>query len=430
MSRRGSGRITPSIAGLLAALCAAGLVLPAAGEEFNPLGDGSEVTNPDLLRDPTTGCENCEPFPPHEWEEPPFDIDWRLSLRGSYVQGATSSYFEAKAVPSVTLRRETLRGGYQFGAEAEISRSTIEDFRIGAARASFEADYQLDEVTAITGNLNLALTQDSAAAPGTSPTIAIKPQVISGDGELAASHDIGQFVVSGRGNASRTVYGPTTLVDSSLVDNTHQNNWTVGGGLRLGYRVTPIVTAFVDGNIGYQRYDAISPTYLVKLDAADYEGRAGLSAMWNELLEAEASVGYGLRRFDEAALGEAGSLLFDASVTFRPDETLELKGSFTTGFGAPGPDSGGTARLEYAAVGDVAYRVNPWLTLRASAGWSRAELIGTTTIENGINAGLGADYVLNEFTTINADYGFERSETTPDPAQDSHTVTVGITVAR
>ncbi len=33
---------------------------------FNPLGDGADYDNADLLRDETTGCENCEPDPPHE----------------------------------------------------------------------------------------------------------------------------------------------------------------------------------------------------------------------------------------------------------------------------------------------------------------------------------------------------------------------------
>src|SRR5690606_14228561 len=113
---------------------------------------------------------------------------------------------------------------------------------------------------------------------------------------VEGSAQFGQFVVSGRGNASRTVFGVTMLVDSSTVDNSDQSNFTAGGGLRLGYRVTPILTAFVDGSVGHQWYDAVSPTYHVTLDATDYEVRTGVSAKWNETLEAETSIGYGLRR--------------------------------------------------------------------------------------------------------------------------------------
>ena len=414
----------------MAALFGAALAHAASAEEFNPLGDGSTYDNADLLRDGSAGCENCAPAAPHDFNEPFFDIDWSLALRGSYVNSAGGSYFEASAVPSVTLRHDMLRGGYEVSASAEVVRSTLEDVRVAALRAGFAGDYRLDEATAISGNLDLALTRGSAQEPGVSPTIALQPLVFSGDGEIEASRDFGPFVVSGRLNGGRTVYGPTTLVDSSLTDNSSQSNWTAGGGLRLGYRVTPILVAFVDGSVGYQRYDAPSPIYLVSLDAVDYAARAGLSAEWNDRLEAEASLGVGLRRFAEPALGEVATLLYDASVTLRPDEAVEMVAAFSTGFGAPGPSSSGTARLEYAATGDLRYRVNPWLALRASAGWSQAQLVGTTTTERGYDAGVGADYVLNEFTTLTADYGYSYSETTPDPGEDSHRVTVGLTFSR
>jgi hypothetical protein len=307
-------------------------------------------------------------------------------------------------------------------------RSTIEDARLSSASVGFSGDYRLDESTGIEAVGNLSFTQASSEGPGVDPNILVQPQVLAGDGEASVSRDVGPLVFTGRVNGSRTVYGPTTLVGPVLVDNTHQSNWTAGAGLRVGYRVTPILTAFIDGSAGYQWYDAPSPTLLVKFDAADFQVRSGISVNWHEVLEAETSLGYGLRRFAEPMLGEASALLYDASLTFRPDETLEVKGAFTTSFGAPGPDSGGTARLEYAATGDIGYVVNPWLKLRAAAGWSHALLIGTADTETAWNAGVGADYVLNEFTTLTGDYIYSYGQATPDPPEDSHRVTLGVTL--
>ena len=431
MQSRGRGHRAHLIALVAAAALAAGAAVPAAGEDtFNPLGDGAGFNNADLLRDPTTGCTNCAPNPPHEWDEPWFDVDWSLGLRGSYVQTTTSQYFEAALVPQVTLQHNMLRGGYSFSASAQIDRSTLEDLRLSAVNAGLAGSYRLDNDIALAGKLDLSISQGSAKAPGVDPNIVMQPLVLKGDGELSAARELGPLIFTGRLNGSRSVYGPTTMIGPVETDNTHQSNWVGGVGLRVGYRVTPLLTAFVDGSVGHQWYDAVSPTYLVRLDATDYQARTGLSVAINEVLEAEASIGYGLRRFDEAALGEASSLLYDGSVIFRPDETLELKGTFSTTFGAPGADSGGTARLEYAAVGDVAYTVNPWLKLRASAGWRHAELIGTADTETAWNAGVGADYVLNEVTTVNADYVFTRSQSTPDPAEDAHRVTLGLTFHR
>src|SRR5690606_27126402 len=119
----------------------------------------------------------------------------------------------------------------------------------------FEGDYALDSVTAVSGTLDIAVTQDSANAPGTSPTIAMQPLVLTGDGEIEGSREFGRFVVSGRAGIGRTVYGTTTLTDTSIVDNSAQNNTRLTGGLRLGFRVTPILTAFIDASVARQAYD-------------------------------------------------------------------------------------------------------------------------------------------------------------------------------
>ncbi|HHY48205.1 MAG TPA: hypothetical protein GYA10_00425, partial [Alphaproteobacteria bacterium] len=146
----------------VAALLAMGLAAPAMAGQFNPLGDGSDYNNADLLRDPTTGCENCAPNPPHEWDDPWFDLDWSLALRGSYVHTTSTDYFEAIASPSVSLSHEMLRGGYSFSASAEVTRSTLEDVRLQAGRVGFEGNYRLDAATAANGAFAFAVTQDSA----------------------------------------------------------------------------------------------------------------------------------------------------------------------------------------------------------------------------------------------------------------------------
>lgn len=418
------------LAGAALAAWAGGAQASAAGE-FNAMGDGTEFSTADLLRDTTTGCESCMlAGPPHERDDPFFDLDWSLALRGAYARDQDGGHYEALAVPSVSLTHRAMRGGYDLSASAELARSSLDAYRLAALRAAAGADYRLDALTVISGALELSLTQDSPGAPGVANNVAIAPIVGSAEAEAAVTRELGMFDVALRGSASRTVYGPTTLVDASVVDNSAQNNWKVGTGLRLGYAVTPVLTAFVDGSAGYQLYDLPSPIYLEKLDAADYAIRAGLGAKWNSVLEAEGSIGLGLRRFAAPAFGEVVSTLYDAKLTFRPDETVTLSGTFSTTVGAPGPSSAGQARIEYAAAADASYQLNTWLKLRASAGWRHALLVGTTTTETGYNAGAGLDYLLNEFATLTADYAYRWAETTPDPGEEEHRVTLGVTFAR
>lgn len=420
----------PLPAGIAFVLWAAG-AYPLAAGGLLASGDGSGTNNPLLLTSMSPDCDCGRPGSPYEWDAPFFDLDWSLALRGAYVRDGAGERFEALIIPSVTLTHETMRGGYELSAGAEVIRSSLDDYRLAALRASISGGRQFDALTDLTGRLDLSLTQDSPGDPGVPTDEALAPLIASVEAEAAVTRELGLFDATLRGTAARTVYGTTTLNDGTVLDNSTQDNWTASAGLRVGYAVTPIVTAFVDGSAGYQLYDQVSPIYLVALDAADYELRTGVSASWTSVLEAEASIGVGLRRFAEPSFADVVSTLYDASLTFRPDETLTLEANLSTSVGAPGPDSGGAARVEYAAAADARYRVNTWLAWRASAGWSYAALAGTTDAESEYDVGTGLDYLFNEFTTLTADYAYNWAGDNVDPAGEvEHRVTLGVTFSK
>ncbi|RYE84329.1 MAG: hypothetical protein EOP19_11820, partial [Hyphomicrobiales bacterium] len=155
------------------------------------------------------------------------------------------------------------------------------------------------------------------------------------------------------------------------------------------------------------------------------------SSNWSEVLEAEASVGVGLRRFAYGAAPDIVSQLYDASITFRPDETVTIRGALATTVGAPGPNASGAARIEYAATADIAYRVNPWVTLRANAGYRYALISDSANVETSYGVGAGADYLLNENMTVSGDYSYGAKTAAPPAATDEeHRVTVGVTLKR
>lgn len=426
MTKPVSTRAVAVLAGL-AFVFASGTAL---GGEFNPLGDGSGTNNPDLLRDPTTGCENCETFAPHEWDAPPFAFDWSLALRGAYVRDRSGGHFEALAVPSISFRHEFLRGSYTFSSSAELSRSTEETYRINALRLGVAGDYAVNTDLTLSGAANFALLTPSASTTGYPVTTTSASREVTADVGGSAAYDFGLLTTTLSGNASRSVYGPTTLADSSQIDNSANNNWQFGSSLRVGYAVTPLLTAFAEGSVGYQLYDTIAPTYGTKLDATDYAVRGGLASKWSEVLEAEASVGMGYRHFTFGAADDFASQLYDASITFRPDETVEMRGAFATTVGAPGPNATGAARIEYAATGDIGYTVNPWVKLRASAGYRYAIFSDSTNTETGYAAGAGADYLINENMSVTGDYNYSATIANAGAADEEHRVTLGVTLKR
>ncbi len=401
------------------------LAIPADAGEFNPLGDGSETNNADLTGNPAVDCANCVTSPPYE-ADALYDLDWSLGLRGGITDNGSGASYKLIALPSLTLKHQTIRGGYDVGLNGELSSELDGSARIDAITGTASGEYKLDALTTLGGRGSLRVSQDDPNAPGYASNVASAPVVVSGDGEVSASRDLGAFNLAVRGSAGRAVYGETVYDDSSTSDNTFQNTTAYGAGARLGYELTPGLVAFIDSEADYLAYDAPSPSLLVKLDNVTYAARAGLSARFSETLELEGSLGMGYTDFADGTLSDFSAVLYDAKATFRPDETLTLTGAFTTTVSQPGTTSGATAKLTYAATGQVEYLVNPWLKLRADAQWSEAHYQGIDNDEYKWGFGAGADYLLNEHTDLTADYSFLRTEKTPDPATDEHQVTLGV----
>lgn len=408
-----------------AGITAGALALALCGRAF--AGDGSDFSNDALLGPEGTECSYCVPNPPDE-VGPPFQFDWSVGLRGGVRDdgSGTGPTYEVVALPEFSLQQETIRGGYNLGVSGEISHELEGDPRIGSVTATAGGRYDLDELTTLEGNLDLTISQDDPNDSDLPVNVVTAPLEISANVEASASRDLGAFVVELRGSAGRDVFGETLYDDASTTSNEHQNTTTWGAGARLGYKLTPGLMAFIDGEADAEQYDLASPTLLVKLDNVTYATRAGLTFKPSDVLELEGSIGWGYRDFVDDTLDDFSAMLYGAKATFRPNETLTLSGELTTAISSPGTTSGATAKLEYAATGALSYQLNPWLRLRASADWSTAGYEGIDTKESSWGGGVGADYLLNEHTDLTADYSFERSETSPSPATDEHQVTVGV----
>ena len=158
--------------------------------------------------------------------------------------------------------------------------------------------------------------------------------------------------------------------------------------------------------------------------------RAGLAGQWNGLLSASASVGIGQQDFDNGNLSDITTRLYDASITYSPDTTLNLTAALATTVEPTGTDSTGTARVAHTATASLDYTVNSWLRLRASADWARSWLEGSTETEQRHGAGIGADYKVNAHTAVSADYGYAHRDNSASGVLESHTVSLGVTVRR
>ena len=414
------------------ALCALCLAAPALAASDHSLGDGSDADNERLL----PGVYPSEPvLESGEWLREPydpfFDVDWSVALRGSYTKATSGDRFDIRLVPTVGLEHIGTRSAINLDASAEIVRpSDGGQIDIVGLRLGLQTGYDLDSVTRLTANGNFSLTQATPGSPGLASDIAVAPQTITGGGDVGVTRQFGRFNVGVTGAVQRNVFGSTTLTSGVVTDNSEQNYWALDGGLRVGYQATPIFEVFGQAGIGRDIFDRPSTTLAVYPNATDTTLKTGVTGRWSSILEATASAGVGLRRFDAAALDEVVTQLYDASVTFTPDPTWRMTAGFATTVSPPGPNGGGTTRVDYSANAEVAYTVNSWLALRALADWNSARFVGSANTETGYGLGAGADYKVNAHTALTADYGYDHTDSSANGVQDAHRVTVGVTLSR
>jgi len=406
----------------LAALLAA-MAMPASAQ------DGSFSDNPDIWRDGyTVDWVPADAVIPGEdaGEDGglPAAIDWSLALRGAYQHDNTGNHYQALILPEASLTRTFLGGKLAATAGAELGKLDGDAFRIDALRLAIAGDYRLDSLTTATGGLALSRAQDSIL--NAAADVAENPVVTSARADGSVTRQFGLLAVTLRGSLGREVYGDTVLTDGTLRDNGYRSTTYFGGGLRAALEVTPILKVFGDASLQRNLYDAPSSSVGVKTDNYDVAGRVGVSGKWQDRLEAEASAGLGFVRYDDGSLNRVSTALYDASLTYRPDETIAIRGSLATEF-VPPTDTISSTRVQYSAALDGSYRINSWLALRASAAWSQVRVEDGSSNDTSYGFGAGADYTLNRHAVLTADYAFAHTEDSPDPARDAHRVTVGVT---
>lgn len=362
-------------------------------------------------------------------DDAPAGIDWSVALRGAYAVDNGGAHPEAIIAPDLSLRLPGGRGDTTLGAGGAATITPDGTSRISDLHSSVQSSYQLDEVSSLRGTLNLSVTQLDPDDPSLPLDTTSAPLTFMGTGEGDASRRFGLFDVTGRLKGERFVEGPTTISGGSTIDNAPTNYWQGEVGLRTGYELGPLVSLFVDGSEGYQKFDAPDPTLLKFLDARTTELRGGISYNDDGMLSAELSAGRAWIDYVDPAVTDVPAWVADASVTFNPSETWSLDGSLETTLG-PSTSIAGDTDAGYTLSGDARYRVNPWLTLRSSASLDRVITLGTSTAATSYALGAGLDFASSRHAVWSADYSFAHDDDPPNPAENVQTITIGLKIRR
>lgn len=372
----------------------------------------------ELFFDPSADAAPPEPA------APVFDIELDLGLRGSFETSEGETRQEFLIVPEASFSRDGSQYQLAMEAVAEIARGEEDAVELRALRLSVASDFALNRDTDLSGAAEFALAQNGPL--DLEAGIAQAPQSLYGALDGTVTRRFGKLEATVRGSAERALYGEGESESGEVIEGSLDNVTTLSGGLRLGLALSPVITVFGDASLEHDDYDRASEALLVELDGDTYALRAGFSGNWREVVLAEASIGIGQRHFADESLQPVTTTLYDASVTYRFDETTALTASVGTEIAPP---SAATAeestRIAYSADLDFTRAVNSWLALRASAAWSLETVEGEPSDQEA-GFGVGADYRFNQHAGVSADYGFTRTESPDEPPEEAHRVTVGL----
>ena len=357
-------------------------------------------------------------------------IDWSVGLRGSYAANTLTGGKPALSLTpeaSLTLGGESSTTTYAAGSELTVDGAG--QARVADLHAGVTSSLRLGPTTTLAGAINGKLTQADPSDTSLPVNTLIAPLVLDGTAQGSVTQNMGKVDAKLTLDGRRLVTGPTTLDDLSTIDNADKSYWEGGATLRLGYELTPLLSAFVEGEASVQKFDAPDPTLLTYLDGRTYQLRTGLSFVQGSIISAEASIGRGWLDYIDGSLTDTQDWVYNGSVTVKPDETVSLTGGLQTTL-KPSTNTPGDTDVGYLLSGAASYNVNPWLTLRATGSWDRTITLGTGDHSWGLDAGVGLDYRSSRHIVWSADYAWSRDYAPPTPLNDTHTVSVGVRVNR
>jgi hypothetical protein len=355
------------------------------------------------------------------------ELDWSVGLRGSYSSSSVSGgSFEAVVAPEVSLTLGGEGATLTLGAGAALAVDLVGNVRVADMHVSLDGNVALSADTTLAGSADLSLTQAAPGSPAVLTDTASAPLLFTGTAAGSATTHLGPLELSARISGGRVIEGDETLYDATVIDHADGSSWRDGAGLRVGFAMSPLLTVFADASVDDTRYDAASPSLGVLLDHRIYVLRGGVGYAQGEAVSAEVSGGRAIIDYTDGTLADAGAWVASASVKLVPDEGLTLGATLDTTV-APSGSVAGDTDVAYVVGGNAAYAVNPWLTLRGSAGASATQTVAAGLWSWGYSAGAGLDLTTSEHVAWSADYLFTHDGSGPE---DIHRATIGLTIKR
>jgi hypothetical protein len=189
------------------------------------------------------------------------------------------------------------------------------------------------KTTRIDLNGRTLVSADNPGSPNLRAGLAKLPLFTTFGGSAGLGQRFNRFDISIKGDAERTVYQNSKLIDGSSASNDDRNYSQYGGTLRGGYELTPGVTPFVEGSLDTRKHDLNTDFSGYQRNSKGATVKVGSTFELSRLLTGEVAVGYARRNYEDPRLEPLKGLIGNASLiwTVNALTTAKLIGSSTIG---------------------------------------------------------------------------------------------------
>jgi hypothetical protein len=180
--------------------------------------------------------------------------------------------------------------------------------------------------TSLTGELRLRVGADNPGSPNIQAGLAKFPLYATTGGTLGFYQNFNRLNISGGATFDRTAYQDSLLTNGVSTTNIDRNFNQYGGVLRTSYEILPFLKPFAEVGGDTRIHDQNADRSGYQRDSNSGYGKVGSTFEFTRLITGEASIGYGVRLYQDPRLANLTGLLTSGSLAWAmtPLTTVKL----------------------------------------------------------------------------------------------------------
>jgi hypothetical protein len=361
---------------------------------------------------------------------PSFEIARGFDSNPARVTGGHGSYY-TRVEPALQLRSQWARHAY--GADLRgnfTSYDTLSSSNRPQVDARTFTRFDVTRDTRVDLESRFILSTDYPGSPNLQADIAKLPIYYSYGSTAGLTQRFNRLELSVKGNADRTQYLNSKLIDGKTSSNRDREFDQYGGQLRASYELTPGVKPFVELGGDTRQHDLAFDRNGFQRDSRALIPKAGTTFELTRKLTGEVSAGYLTRQYLDPALPDLRGVVADASLIWTASGlttaklTANSRAEESTVAGVSG-----ALRRDAALQIDHAFR--RWLIGTLTLGYGVDQYIGNGREDSRTSLGTALTYKLNRDLWLKGEYRRETLHSnTPNVDYDANIFTIGLKLQR